>query len=75
MRTTTTLSRATTAGDGGNPVIMTDDQYLAKASWNVFDRRRFMWLPPDDIEKYLARMRRAGISELLFVTRTQGRAP
>ena len=69
MTTTTALSRATTAGDGGIPVIVTDDQYLAKASWNIFDRRRFMWLPPEDIGKYLARMRRAGISELLFVTR------
>jgi len=69
VTTTTTLSRGTPAGDGGDPVIMTDDQYLAKASWSIFDHRRFIWLASEDLGKYLARMRHSGITRLVVATR------
>lgn len=72
VATTERISAKTPAGDGGVPVILTDDQYLSKSAWAIADSRRFIWPPPDKMGAYLSGLRRVGITEVLFATRDPG---
>jgi len=63
------VSASTSPGDGGKPIVMTYDGVLPRASWRVFGSRRYLMPPENQAAKYLVRLRRAGIRELMFATR------
>jgi hypothetical protein len=59
---------ATPAGDGGPAVVVAADGALARHGWPTFDRARWL-LGGDEVPALAGRLRAAGISEFVFVTR------
>lgn len=62
------VSGATSAGDGGSPVVVTDDPLTARFSWSFSTSRRMMW-PPTNPARYIGRLLDTGVREFVYVSR------
>ncbi|MFN8036525.1 MAG: hypothetical protein U0V73_11370 [Acidimicrobiia bacterium] len=63
------VSARTDPGDGGPPVIVTNEAVLPRAMWRSFPNRRLLLTPRGRVGEYLRRVDGAGVAELTFATR------
>jgi hypothetical protein len=56
------------AGDGGRPVVVTEDDQVPRLARGRYGEVRFLLVRPDTIEGYLTRLADEGIEDLLIVS-------
>ena len=62
--------QATSAGDGGGPIVISAYPNIARRGWPTLSEQRWLYNPrPEHGAELAARLRRRGIDELLFVGR------
>ena len=56
------------AGDGGAPVVITEDEQLPRLARGRYREVRFLLVAPSEVDRYLVRLADAGIDDLLLVS-------